>query len=136
MAVVIALLGCLLVGLSSLLFFPDTPRIPVLSEGDWPVLIVMYLGAGWSLLGTVQYLRFGKGFMGKSALVLLMLGTLGGAGGMSYFVLSYSYKLPAAVELAEKPTPRFELTDQNGETHSDVSLQGKPYVLMFSRGVW
>ena len=137
MAAIVALLGCVLVALSSALFFPNAPELPVLSEGDWPRLIVMFLGAGWSLLGTVQYQRYGKGFMAKSAMILMLLFSLGATGLMSYWVLDYSYQLPPPVELStEKPVPKFELVDQNGNTVSDVSLGGKPYVLIFSRGVW
>ena len=137
MAAIIALLGCMLVGVAVALFFPNAPSLPILGEGDWPKLIVMYLGAGWSLLGTVQFLRFGSGFVAKAAMVLVLLVSLGMSAGTSYWVLDYSYQLPAAVELpGDKPVPEFELADQNGNTVSDASLRGKPYVLIFSRGVW
>ncbi|MCA8912019.1 MAG: hypothetical protein KDB82_09955 [Planctomycetes bacterium] len=137
MSAIIALLGCMLVGVAAALFFPNTPDLPILGEGDWPKLIVMYLGAGWSFLGTVQFLRFGRGFMAKAAMVLLLIVSLGMSAGTSYWVLDYSYQLPAPVELpAGKPIPKFELADQNGNTVSDVSLRGKPCILIFSRGVW
>ncbi|MCA8937983.1 MAG: hypothetical protein KDB68_17495 [Planctomycetes bacterium] len=137
MAAIVALLGCVLVAVASALFFPNAPELPVLSEGDWPRLIVMFLGAGWSLLGTVQYLRYGKGFMAKSAMILMLLFSLGGTGVMSYFVLDYTYDLPTPVEMpADKPIPAFELADQNGELVSDVSLRGKPHIIFFARGVF
>jgi hypothetical protein len=130
-------MGAVLVGIGLSLFFPMAPRVPILSEGDWPLLITMFLGAAWSLLGTVQFLRFGKGFLAKATLVLLMLMSLGGAGLGAWWVLDFSYQLPAPIELpGDKPAPGFELTDQNGRAVSDLSLRGKPVIVIFGRGVW
>ncbi|MCB9932937.1 MAG: hypothetical protein H6841_05870 [Planctomycetes bacterium] len=136
-AVIVALLGTVLVAVGGLLFLPQAPQLPVLGAGDWPKLIVIYLGAGWSLLGAVQFLRHGQGRPGKAVLGLLMLLSLAGAGGVSWWVLSFSYQLPAPAQFAaEKPIPAFELRDQDGNTVSDASLRGKPVVLIFGRGVW
>ena len=136
-AVILALLGTLLVGIGLALFFPNAPHVPILSEGDWPLLITMFLGAGWTLLGTIQFMRFGKGFMAKAMLVLMLLVSLGGTGLGAWWVLDFSYQLPAPIDLpADKPAPAFELTDQNGHTVSDLSLRGKPVILIFGRGVW
>ncbi|MBZ0137370.1 MAG: hypothetical protein K8I27_13470 [Planctomycetes bacterium] len=135
MATLISLLGFALVVFGAWLFMPDAPVVPVLSAGDMPGLIVMFLGAGWSLLGTVQFMRFGRGFMAKGALILLLLLSLVGTGGISWWVLAGS-DVPAPVALEDKPVPAFELTDQNGEVVSDVSLRDRPVVLIFTRGVW
>ena len=135
MAVLISLLGFALVIFGGWLFLPNAPSVPVLTSGDMPGLIVMFLGAGWSLLGTVQFIRHGHGFMSKAALVLLLFFSLGGTGLTSWWVLSGS-EVPPPVELADKPVPAFELADQNGKTVSDVTLRGKPVVLIFARGVW
>lgn len=135
--VLVSLLGALLVTVAGLLFLPQAPQLPVLAEGDWPKLILVYLGAGWSLLGTVQFLRLGQGKLGKVMLALLMLLSLAGSGGISWWILSFSYQLPAPAQFAaEKRIPAFELKDQNGNVVSDVSLRGKPVVLIFGRGVW
>ncbi|MCA8916479.1 MAG: hypothetical protein KDB90_13800 [Planctomycetes bacterium] len=136
-AVILALLGTLLVGIGLALFFPSAPQVPILSEGDWPLLITMFLGAGWTLLGTIQFMRFGKGFMAKAMLILMLLVSLGGTGLGAWWVLDFSYQLPAPIDLpADKPAPAFELPDQNGHTVSDISLRGKPVILIFGRGVW
>lgn len=136
-AVIICMLGAVLAGIGLALFFPGSPRVPVLSDGDWPLLIVMFLGAGWSLLGAVQFLRFGKGFMAKAMLVLTSLMAVGVTGLTSFWVLDMSYDLPAPIELPDnKPVPAFELVDQNDKPVSDVSLRGKPVILIFGRGVW
>jgi hypothetical protein len=137
MPVIIALLGLLLVGAGIALFFPNAPSVPILSEGDWPLLITMFLGAAWSLLGTVQFLRFGRGLFAKIVLVLLCLLSVGATGLTTYWVLDFSYRLPAPVQYpVDKPVPAFQLTDQDGKTISDVSLRGKPVILIFGRGVW
>lgn len=135
MAALISLLGFALVIFGGWLFLPNAPTVPVLSAGDPPGLIVMALGAGWSLLGTVQFLRHGSGFMSKAALSLLMVLSVAGTGVTAWWVLSNS-KVPPPVELTDKPVPSFELTDQHGNTVSDVSLRGKPVVMIFARGVW
>lgn len=135
MAALISLLGFGLVLFGGWLFLPMAPEVPVLSAGDMPGLIVLALGAGWSLLGTIQFLRHGRGFMSKAALSLLMLLSLGGAGLTGWWVLAGA-DVPPPINLGEDPVPAFELTDQNGETVSDASLRGKPVVLIFARGVW
>ncbi|MCB9893721.1 MAG: hypothetical protein H6839_04660 [Planctomycetes bacterium] len=136
-AVLIALLGTAIAGVAIALFFPNAPHVPILSEGDWPLLITMFLGASWTLLGTVQFLRFGKGFLAKATLVLMTLASLSGSGLIGWWVLDFSYQLPDPVELpADKPVPAFELKDQHGKSISDVSLRGKPVILVFGRGVW
>jgi hypothetical protein len=136
LAALIALLGFALVCLSAWLFLPGSPRLPVLSAGDWPVLITMFLGAGWSLLGTVQFMRHGRGALAKLGLGLLLVGSLGITVLTSVWVLDLSYQVPAAPDLKNKPLPAFELVDQNGTTHTDQSLRGTPTVLIFGRGVW
>jgi hypothetical protein len=133
-AVLVSLLGFGLVIFGGLLFMPDAPQVPLIT-GDWPKLIVTFLGAGWSLLGTVQFFRHGRGFLGKAFLSLLCFLSVAGAGGNAFWVLKLSYDVPAPVTLTET-VPAFELQDQRGETVSDVSLRGKPYVLIFARGVW
>ena len=135
MAALISLMGFGLVVLGGFLFMPFAPDVPVLSAGDMPRLIVIFLGAGWSALGAIQFLRHGQGFMSKAALTLLMLLSLFGAGGMAWWIESGSM-VPPPVDLGDKPVPKFELTDQNGETVSDVSLRGKPVVMIFGRGTW
>lgn len=135
--VLVALLGTLLVIVAGVLFLPQSPQLPVLAEGDWPKLILVYLGAGWSLLGSVQFLRLGQGKLGKVVLSLLLLLSLAGAGGISWWILSFSYQLPAPAQYpADKHIPAFELKDQHGNSVSDVSLRGRPVVLIFGRGVW
>jgi hypothetical protein len=135
--VLVALLGTLLVIVAGLLFLPQAPQLPVLAEGDWPKLILVFLGTGWSLLGTVQFLRHGQGKLGKVVLTLLLLLSLAGTGGISWWILSFSYQLPAPAQFqALEPIPAFELKDQHGNTVSDTSLRGKPLILIFGRGVW
>lgn len=135
MAALISVLGFGLVVFGVWLFMPNAPTVPVLSAGDMPGLIVLALGTGWSLLGTIQFMRHGRGFMSKAALGLLMVLSVLGAGGTTWWVLAGS-DVPPPVELADKPVPTFELTDQNGQTVSDVTLRGKPVVMIFARGVW
>lgn len=136
-AVLISLTGFGLVLFGAYLFMPGAPQIPVLSAGDWPGLIITFLGAGWSALGTVQFLRHGRGFMSKASLSLLCLLALASTGANAWWVLDLSYQVPAPIDMpAIKPIPDFELVDQNGNTVSAKSLRGKPFVLIFGRGVW
>jgi hypothetical protein len=136
-AVLISLLGFMLVLAGGFLFMPGAPLVPVFSSGDGPGLILMFLGAGWSLLGTFQFLRHGRGFMAKACLSLLCLLSVAATAANSWWVLDLSYRIPPPAQLAvERPIPAFELTDQNGKTVSDASLRGKPVVLIFGRGVW
>jgi hypothetical protein len=136
-AVLISLLGFLLVIAGAYLFMPGAPVVPVLSAGDWPGLIVLFLGAGWSALGTFQFLRHGSGFIAKGCLSLLCVLALAATAMNSWWVLDLSYQIPPPADIpAAKPVPAFELTDQNGNKVSDVSLRGKPVVLIFGRGVW
>jgi hypothetical protein len=133
MAVLISLLGFGLVVFGGWLFMPGAPELPVLSAGDMPRLIVLCLGAGWSLLGGVQFLRHGRGLLAKGLLALLMLLSVGGTGLTAWWVLDAS-RVPPPVELAE--IKGFALTDQHGNTVSDADLRGRPVVLIFARGVW
>jgi hypothetical protein len=136
-AVLISLLGFLLVIAGGFLFMPGAPVVPVLSAGEWPGLIVMFLGAGWSALGTFQFLRHGRGFVAKGSLSLLCMLALTATAANSWWALDLSYRIPPPADVAaDKPIPAFELIDQNGNKVSDVSLRGKPVVLIFSRGVW
>jgi len=136
-AVLLSLLGFALVVAGGLMFMPDAPLIPVFRAGDWPALIVTFLGAGWSLLGTVQFFRYGRGMFAKAFLAILCVVTVGGAAANAFWVLDLSYRLPPpAVLEPAKPVPAFALTDQDGTQVSDANLRGKPYVLIFSRGVW
>ncbi len=135
--VLVALAGSVLVLIGTQMFMPTAPNIPVISGGDVPKLIVIALGASWTLLGTVQGIRVGRSKLGKALLTLNLLLTLGVGGAASWWVIDYSYRLPAAAEIPARQTiPDFELTDQNGESVSAKSLRGKPFVLIFSRGVW
>ncbi|MBK8208382.1 MAG: redoxin domain-containing protein [Planctomycetes bacterium] len=135
--VLVALAGSALVLIGTQLFMPTAPNLPVISGGDVPKLIVMALGAGWTLLGTVQGIRIGRSRLGKAFLVLNLLLTLGVGGAATWWVVDYSYRLPAAAEIpAQQTVPDFELTNQKGESISAKSLRGKPFVLIFSRGVW
>lgn len=135
-AVLVSLLGLLLVLAGGFVFAPQAPELPVFSAGDWPGVIVMLLGAGWALLGAFQYFRFGASKLTKALLVFIALVAAGGAGGLSWWVLDYSYRLPAPVEITETEAPGFELKDQHGEIVSDRTLRGKPYIMVFGRGVW
>jgi hypothetical protein len=136
-AVLISLAGFALVVGGAFLFMPGAPHVPVLSAGDWPGLIITFLGAGWSALGTLQFMRHGRGFMSKAMLMVPCLLALAGTGANAWWVLDQSYKLPAPAQLeTARPIPAFELTDQNGITVSDTSLRGRPVVLIFARGVW
>lgn len=133
----VSLAGTGTVLFASFLFLPSAPDLPVLSAGDPPRLILMGLGVGWSLLGTVQVLRLGRGAFGKVMASLLCLGTLGIAGLMGFWVESYSYKLPPAIEVKALDNVKpFEGTDQNGTKVSDATLKGKAYVILFTRGFW
>lgn len=135
--VLVALAGSALVLIGTQLFMPTAPNLPVISGGDVPKLIVMALGAGWTLLGTVQGIRIGRSRLGKAFLVLNLLLTLGVGGAATWWVVDYSYRLPAAAEIpAQQTVPDFELTDQKGEAVSAKAMRGKPFVLIFSRGVW
>ena len=135
-AVLVGLLGFAMTLAGVFLFIPGTPVVPVLSAGDPPGLIVMALGASWSALGTFQYLRHAQGWFGKAFMAALCVLCVAGAAANAWWVLDVSYKIPAPVEIAEKPIPAFELTDQNGKKVSDTGLRGKPVVLIFARGVW
>lgn len=133
----VSIAGTALVLFASFLFLPAAPELPVLSAGDWPKLILLALGCGWSLLGAVQTLRLGRGGFKKVMALLLCLGTLAVGAGMVYWVQAFSYQLPAAVDLpALAPVKPFSGTDQNGTAVSDKTLQGRPYVLVFTRGFW
>ncbi len=136
-AVIITLIGFTLVATMLALFMPGTPGLPMFGDADGPKLILMFLGAAWTLLGCVQFLRFGRSKLSKALIVLVTVLTLLGAGGGAYWVLGASYDLPAPPEMpAGEPVPSFELEDQHGRVVSDASLRGKPYVLIFPRGVW
>ncbi len=133
----VALAGTGLVLFASFLFLPNAPDLPVLGAGDWPKLIVMALGCGWSLLGTVQLARLGRGGFKKVMAALLCLFTLGIAGIMTFWVQDFSYRLPAPIEVKQlQPVRSFEGIDQNGKTVSDQTLRGKAFVLVFTRGFW
>lgn len=133
----VALAGTGLVLFASFLFLPNAPDLPILGAGDWPKLILLALGCGWSLLGTVQLLRLGQGGFKKVMASLLCLGTLGIGGVMTFWVQDFSYRLPAPIETKQMESVRaFAGVDQAGKPVSDQSLQGKPYVLLFTRGFW
>lgn len=135
--VLVALAGTATVFVATYLFLPSAADVPVLSAGDAPRLILLGLGAGWSLLGTVQALRLGRGGFKKVMLSLVCLATLALAGASAWWVVDYSYRLPKAIEVkaldAVKP---FSGTDQNGATVSDASMKGKAYAMVFTRGFW
>ncbi len=134
-SVLVALAGMALVAFSMFLFGPTAPKVPVLTDGDPPGLILTALGIAWSMLGTFQVLRIGRSKLAKAAMMLLFMVTAaGGAGGM-YWVVSMS-KVPATVEFSDSTIPDFELTDQNGVKVSTAALRGKPLILVFARGVW
>lgn len=135
-AVLLSLLGMLLVFGGAFVFFPQAPELPVFGDGDWPGVIVMILGACWALFGAFQYLRFGRSKLTKALLVLIALISTGAAAGTSWWVLDYSYRVPAPARLEATHVPGFELKDQNGEIVSDETLSGRPYVMIFGRGVW
>lgn len=130
----VALAGTTLVLAGATMFLPGAPQFPVLSAGDFPKIVIMVLGAGWALLGAVQGFRVGKGKLAKILLAMNLAIAGIGAGGMSFWVLDYSYRLPAPVE--HKTIPDFALTDHEGNAISAKSMRGKPFVLIFSRGVW
>ncbi|MBX3460508.1 MAG: hypothetical protein KF696_11190 [Planctomycetes bacterium] len=130
----VALAGTTLVLAGAMSFMPNAPQLPVLSAGDFPNIVIMALGAGWALLGAVQGIRTGKSRLAKALLVLNLLLAAIGAGGMTWWVLDYSYRLPPPVQV--QSVPDFELTDQQGNAINALSMRGKPYVLIFSRGVW
>jgi len=133
----VALAGTATVLIGAYLFMPAAPQLPVLSAGDAPRLILLGLGAGWSMLGTVQALRLGHGGFKKAILVMICLGPLGIAGVTGWWVHDYSYRLPGAIEVKPLESVRpFEGTDQSGTKVSDQTLKGKPYVLVFTRGFW
>ena len=77
LASIISLLGTTLVACGSYLFVPHPFTMPVLDLHDTPKLIVIGLGAGWSLLGTIQGMRLGRGLFPKLMLLLLFLPTAG-----------------------------------------------------------
>ena len=136
-AVLVSLAGFAVTMAGVLLFMPGAPVVPVLSAGDPPGLIVTFLGAAWSLLGAIQFLRHGSGLLAKGFLGLLCAVTLLGTAGNAFWVVKLSYDVPAPVDLpAAKPIPAFELSDQNGNRVSDATPRGKPVVLVFARGTW
>jgi len=135
--VLVALAGTATVFVATFLFLPNSPEIPVLSVGDMPRLILLGLGAGWSVLGTVQALRLGKGGFKKVMLSLMCIGTLAIATLVGWWVQDYSYRLPGAIAVKSlDPVKPFEGKDQTGATVSNASLTGKPYVIVFTRGFW
>lgn len=134
--VLVALAGTATVLFGAWLFMPGV-EVPVLTAGDAPRLIVLGLGAGWSMLGTVQALRLGHGGFKKAIVGMICLGTLGIAGVTAWWVKDFSYQLPAPIEVkALEPVRAFEGTDQNGAKVSDQTLKGKAYVIVFTRGFW
>lgn len=135
--VLVSIAGTCTVLAAGYLFLPWAPQLPVLSAGDPPRLILLGLGAGWSLLGTIQSLRLGRGGMKKTLVALLCAATLAVAGGTAFWVLDYSYRLPppVAVKVLE-PVKAFSGADQSGVTVSDTTLRGRAYALVFTRGFW
>lgn len=135
--VAITLLGAALVAAMLALFMPGTPELPMLGDSDGPRLILMFLGAAWSVLGAVQYLRFGRSKLSKLLISLLALMTLAGTAAGAWWVTKASYDLPEAPQTAiDDEIPAFEAVDQEGREVSSESLRGKPFVMIFARGVW
>lgn len=136
-SVLLALLGTALVFGGAFLLLPVAPELPVLSSGDFPRYVVIALGMGWSLLGTVQVFRLGRGKAAKVLLGLLLALTQVAGGGAIWWAADYSFRLPAAIQPpAAKPMPAFELKDSEGRAVSSESFLGKRVVLVFFRGPW
>lgn len=137
LASIISLLGTTLVACGSYLFIPHPFTIPILDLHDTPKLIVVGLGAAWSLLGTVQGFRLGKGIFPKLMLLLLFLPTMTLACVMPWWVLDYSYRLPEpTTEAVGTSAENFTLKDQRGDDVSLADYRDKRVVLYFYRGGW
>ncbi|MCC6464504.1 MAG: redoxin domain-containing protein [Planctomycetes bacterium] len=136
-SVLLALLGTLLVFGGAFLLLPVAPELPVLSAGDFPRYVMIGLGMGWSLLGTLQVFRLGRGKAAKVLLGLLLVFTQVAGAGAIWWAADYSFRLPAAIETpAGTPMPTFELKDTQGKLVSSESFRGKRVVLVFFRGPW
>ena len=115
----------------------DPPFIPVLSEGDTPMLIVAALGGAWALWGGLQAMRLGEGKFGKLVAALFMLVGLLGSAGFFGFVLVGTKMMPPPADVKTGQTvPEFTLTNQDGKEVTLSSLKGKRVVLIFTRGFW
>lgn len=113
------------------------PHIPVLSDGDVPMLIVAALGGSWALWGGFQAMRLGEGKLGKLVAALFMLlGLLGSAGLFGFMLVGTKMMPPPADVKAGQTMPEFTLPDANGKDFAFNSLKGKRTVLIFTRGFW
>lgn len=113
------------------------PHIPVLSDGDVPMMIVAALGGAWALWGGFQALRLGEGKLGKIVAALFMvLGLLGSAGFFGFVLVGTKMIPPPADVKAGQTMPEFTLPDANGKDFAFNSLKGKRTVLVFTRGFW
>ena len=137
LAALLVMAGLMVTGFASYLVFPHGFTVPVLDSGDWPKLMVFFLGAAWAVFGTTQAFRLGKSRRAKMLLLAPLLLTLGTAGFMSYYVLSYTQQLPAPSEQAEgESLPAFKLVDHEGKPFSSESLAGRRHIITFYRGAW
>lgn len=115
----------------------ELPHIPVLSDGDIPMLIVASLGGAWALWGGLQAMRLGEGKLGKLVAALFMLlGVLGSAGLFGFMLVGTKMMPPPADVKAGQAMPEFTLPDANGKDFALKSLKGKRVVLIFTRGFW
>ncbi|CAG0985590.1 MAG: redoxin domain-containing protein [Planctomycetes bacterium] len=116
---------------------PIVPHIPVLSDGDVPMLIVAALGGAWALWGGLQAMRLGEGKLGKLLAALLMLAGLLGSAGFFGFVLVGTKMIPPPADVkAGQTVPEFTLTNHEGKEVTLSSLKGKRVVIIFTRGFW
>lgn len=115
----------------------ELPHIPVLSEGDVPMLIVAALGGAWALWGGLQAMRLGEGKFGKLVAALFMLlGLLGSAGFFGFVLVGTKMIPPPADVKAGQTVPEFTLPNQDGKEVKLSSLKGKRVILIFTRGFW
>lgn len=116
---------------------PILPHIPVLSDGDVPLLILGALGGAWALWGGGQAMRLGESKLGKLVAALFMLmGLLGSAGLFGFMLVGTKMMPPPADMKTGQAMPEFTLPDATGKDFAFSSLKGKRVILIFTRGLW
>ncbi len=121
--------------LSYFLYFYQFPALR-----DVPILNLIATAAGLlvTFAGCMTVWKSGKGTFKKLAAGLCLFLSVGVTGLLYFYVLCYSYQLPAAVNAPALETiaPSFALVDQHGDEVTLESLANKKVIITFFRGHW